>query len=333
MKILRILTGVSLICCILFTATIGKNIIGKTEAITQSQEYKGIITMWQIDGFEGGTGSRKQFLLKVARGFEKENNGVLIMVVDQTYQSATESIKNGKLPDLISYSNGLESSNILTEITPSKTIPSCQMGGKTYATAWCRGGYVLISNPELTQEVIPNNEIDCLLVSQGEYTEHLTAIVMEGIKVKSVKVKKPMDAYVEFVAGKMPYFLGTQRDLVRLNNRGMNVNAYPLVGFNDLYQYVSVTSTEQLKGVYAEKFIEYLISEKVQSKLTEIKMFSEYYKLNFDDEKYSALQSVKGFKSISALSAPEQLKELQRISALALSGETDYINKIKNMLV
>ena len=33
--------------------------------------YKGIITVWQVDSFDGGKGSRKQFLLSLAREYEK----------------------------------------------------------------------------------------------------------------------------------------------------------------------------------------------------------------------------------------------------------------------
>lgn len=333
MKFVRIAIGASLIFCIIFTVVIGRNKLRENYEYTEPQEYKGIITIWQIDGFEGGAGSRKQFLLKVAREFEKENDGVLVMVMDQTLKGATENIKSGKIPDIISYSNGLEVTEVLTKINPSQKTKACQIGNITYATAWCRGGYVLISNPELTGSVFPEKEIENLLVSQSEYTQPLTALFLEGIKAKNIKEKKPLDAYIEFVTGKTPYFLGTQRDLVRLGNRGTNVNAYPLKNYNDLYQYISVTSADHLKGVYAEKFVDYLVSERVQNRLTEIKMFSEYYTVNYDDEKYCLMQSVKGFKSISAFVAPEQLKELQRISKLAVLGDTEYINKIKNMLV
>ena len=288
--------------------------------------------MWQIDGFEGGAGSRKQFLLKVARGFEKQNGGVLIMVSDYTIEGAEENLKNGIFPDLISYSNGLEIIGAC-EIYPEREILSGMVGEKSYATAWCRGGYVLISNPQLTDQIYPNTAIENLLVSQGEYTEPLTALVLEGFEVKSLEVKKPMDAYVKFVSGKTPYFLATQRDLVRLQNRGMNFNFYPLTAFNDLYQYVSVTSNDLTKQVYAQKFVNYLLTEKVQSALTEIKMFSPYIKLNYEEQSYVDMQSVSVKSGISAFTSKEQLKELQRISALSLAGDGEYINKIKNMLV
>ena len=331
MKIIRIITGLVLVFCILFTCFYGQFKIAESQD-AKPIEYRGVLKMWQIDGFEGGAGSRKQFLLKVARGFERENDGVLIMVSDYTLAGAEENLKNGIYPDLISYSNGLEITGAC-EICPERETLSGMVGEKSYATAWCRGGYVLISNPQLTDQIYPNTPVDNLLVSQGEYTQPLTALVLEGVEVKSMDVKKPMDAYVKFVLGKTPYFLATQRDLVRLQNRGMNYNAYPLTVFNDLYQYVSVTSNDLIKQVYAQKFVNYLLTEKVQSLLTEIKMFSPHIKVNYQEQSYVDMQSVSARTGISAFNSKEQLKELQRISALSLNGESEYINKIKNMLV
>ncbi len=332
MKIIRIITGCFLIFCSLFSAFYGRYKIAEDKDPASPAEYKGVLKMWQIDGFEGGAGSRKQFLLKVARGFEKENDGVLIMVTDYTISGAEENLKNGVYPDLISYSNGLEVSGVC-EIYPTRKSLSGMVGDKSYATAWCRGGYVLISNPAITEQVLPETPIDNLLVSQSDYTQPLTALLLEGVKVNGVDVKKPMDAYVKFVSGKTPYFLATQRDVVRLQNRGMDFKAYALTAFNDLYQYVSVTASEQIKQVYAKKFVDYLLSDKVQASLKDIKMFSPYFKVKYDDKSFVDIQSATVQNGISAFMGKEQLKELQRISTLSLAGESEYINKIKNMLV
>lgn len=333
MKLLRLFTGGILIFCFIFTVFVGKNKISEQEIEDVPKEYKGVLTLWQIDGFEGGSGSRKQFLLKVARGFENSNSGVLVMVSSQTIEGAIENVKQGKFPDIISYSNGTEILSVLSEMRLNRTVSACKIADKIYGTVWCRSGYVLISNPLLTEEVYPKSQIEKLIVSQGEYTQPLLALSLENIKVGELEVKTPMEAYISFVSGKSPYFLGTQRDLVRLNNRGMNYNAYPLKEFNDLYQYVSVTSEDQLKKLYSEKFIEYLVSDNVQKELNQIKMYSEFISVDYEEENYKNMQAVKGVKSLSAYTSQAQLKELQRISMLNLAGENDYINKIKNVLI
>ena len=332
MKIIRLITAVLLSASIAFTAFYGRYKIAESTIDKSPTEYKGVITVWQIDTFEGGTGSRKQFLLKAARSFERKNDGVLVMVVNQTVEGARDALQAGNVPDLISFGCGADISGF-GEISPARKVKGGLVGDKCFATAWCRGGYVLIENPSLVEKAEKIIHFDELLVSQAEFTQPLTALVLEGITANKVEVKPPMDAYVKFTAGKTPYFLATQRDLVRLKNRGFEVNAYPLTAYNDLYQYISVTATDQIKRFYAQEFTEHLLSDAVQGTLNEIAMFSEFVKVKYDDEKFIDVQSVANFSTISAFTPSEKLKELQEISLLAVSGSADALNKIKNILV
>jgi hypothetical protein len=172
-----------------------------------------------------------------------------------------------------------------------------------------------------------------MLVSQGEFTQPTLALFVDGIKVNSINIKKPMDAYVEFVLGKTSFFLGTQRDVHRLERRGVEVKVKTLNSYNDLYQYVSVTSTDALKSVYAEKFIEHLLSEKIQKNLSSIGMMSCFYTVDFDNIHLNEMQNAKEFKTISAFTPSTVLKEMQSISLKALAGNTESQIKIKNILV
>ncbi len=327
MKIIRLFISIFLVFCIVFTFAIGREKIREKNAYKLSDEYKGIITLWHVDGFEGGNGSRKQFLLKVARDFEKQNSGVLVMVVNHTFTSVKENIDKGIYPDLISFSNGVEIKEV-EKLSLTRTVSSTKIGEKSYATAWCRGGYVLIKNPNAKEQ-----ENSPIIVSQAEFTQPLTAMLLEGLEFDDVQVYKPMDAYVKFTENKCAYFLGTQRDIVRLANRGMQVEACPLNAFNDLYQYVALTCKDANKGIYAKQFIEYLVSDKVQNQLNKISMFSPYIRTKFDDENLSLMQQNNKFSSISAYLHNEQLKEMQEISMLAVKGNQNSINKIKNMLI
>lgn len=327
MKILRVFIGLILVFCFAFTLFIGKDKIKEQKEFKSPDEYKGIITLWQVDGFEGGTGSRKQFLLKVAREFERKNKGILVMVISHTFTSAKENFDKGIYPDLISFSNGLEVQKI-ESLNISRTVESAKIGDKIYATAWCRGGYALIKNPNAKDK-----EQNSIIVSQAEFTEPLTAMLLEGLEFDEISVYKPMDAYVKFTENKNAYFLGTQRDIVRLSNRGMQVEISPLNAFNDLYQYVALTCKDKNKQAFAERFIEYLVSDSVQNQLDKLCMFSPYVKVEYDDENLSKMQQNNKFLSISAYLAKEQLKEMQEISMLAVKGNQNSINKIKNMLI
>ncbi len=319
-----------MVFCILFTVFFGRFKINENHTLGEQKEYKGILTLWQVDSFEGGAGSRKQFLLKLARSFEKKNTGVLVMVVEHTVESVKQALDNGQTPDMISFGAGVNIGGAST-LNVNTTNNGGKVGDKVYATEWCRGGYVLIANPLLVSEI--PTEIDTLLVSQGEYTQPISALCLENITAKEITVKKPMDAYVQFVNGKTPYFLGTQRDINRLERRGYEVITRPLENYNDLYQYIALTSKDGLKQYYAQEFIRHILEEKNQQSLKEIGMLSSITSVEYDNQHLKAMQGISGFSTVSAFCAPESLKEMQRNALLVAGGNKELEIKIKNMLV
>ena len=310
MKIIRVILASFIVVSVLVTIFFGRYKIAENpKGIAEG--YKGIITLWQVDSFEGGQGSRKQFLLDVARDFERKNQGVLVMVVNQTEESIEENYKQEIMPDLISFGTGINVQNA-NELNVKKEFIGGKVGDKTYALPWCRGGYALIYNNKLTDGKYSEN--DRLIIGQKGYTEPLIPLVLEGLKSNNFEVKKPLDAYVEFTAGKTPYFLGTQRDVVRLSRRGLEAGIIPLTEYNDLYQYISVTAKEGVKKYYAEKFVEYLLSEQVQKSLNKICMMSAFYSVQFNEIGLNEMQSVQIKKTISAFSDKNVLKDLTKTS-------------------
>ena len=339
MKIIRAFAGVLLIFSFVFTIFVGAKKISEEHSFVKGQNYKGVIKIWQIDCFEGGKGSRKQFLLSVARGFENQNQGVLVMVVSHTIQSAEQAISQGETPDIISFGLGVEVLSP-TQIQTKNSSLGGLVGNKNYAVSWCRGGYFLIKNPNFNskkgkneQENDKSSEIENLIVSQGEYTQPLVALALEQIKVKNVECYSPLDAYVKFVSGREKHFLGTQRDIIRLNNRGFEYTAQPLKNFNDLYQYASVTATDENKRVYACAFLEYLLTESVQKRLTEIGMFSDFYTLDYQEKDFIYMQENSSFATFSAFTTKKNLKDFQEKAKLAVLGDNTALNIIKNALV
>ena len=325
--------GGILIFCIVFTLVFASNKIGEGHSFGSAEEYKGILTLWQVDSFEGGSGSRKQFLLKVARDFEKQNAGVLVMVVEHTAESVKTALDEGQSPDMISFGNGTEVSGFL-ELSLGVKFSGGMIGEKECAVPWCRGGYVLIANPSITtKELLLQDNFDSVLISQAEYTQPVLSLICEGIKVNNLTVKKPMDAYVDFVGGKIRYFLGTQRDVVRLERRGVEVYARPLIEYNDLYQYVTITSKDQTKKTYSGKFLEYLTSKKVQQSLNQISMLSLNYGVEYQNQHLIQMQKVQNKNTISAFTYAQVLKQTQLDCLKAMSGDDNLKIKIKNMLI
>ncbi len=326
MKIIRLIMASLIIFCTIFTITIGYKKIGE-EKLKTPKEFKGIITIWQIDGFEGGSGSRKQFLLSVSRDFEKQNEGALVMVINHTLTSAEDSISKGIYPDIISYSNGLDIDKMLP-LEGVRCAGGGKVGDKVYATAWCRGGYVLIKNLDAIDK-----EQSSLIVSKAQNTQPLLAMLLEGLEFENVEVLSPMDAYTKFTLGKNAYMLGTQRDVVRLTNRCANFSATPLTSFNDLYQYVSLLASDNNKSIIAKRFIDYLLSDKVQQKLNKINMLSPYKNVSFDIEYLNLMQNVSAFSTISAFYPKQILREIEDRSMLALKGDKNALNYVKKMLI
>lgn len=330
MKTAKAIMSIFIIFSILFTIFHGAENIRGNSATELSIEYKGIITMWQVDIFEGGTGSRRQFLLEMARGFERKNQGVLIMVTDFTKEGAEENFAKGIYPDLISFGCGVNVDKP-GEMNVSRFTIGGTIDDKVYATPWCRGGYILITNPKLASKT--SDVLNEVIVSQTFYTQPLTALAEEGITAEKIRVLSPMEAYVDFCAGKAAYMVGTQRDIIRLSNRGMEVITRPLGKYNDLFQYVSITSRDELKRYYAEEFAEYLVSDAVQEKLSKIGMFSPYKIVSYENEHLSAMQYAVNCYTSSAFCSEAFYEKMRFLSLEAALGDANAADKIKNMLL
>lgn len=327
MKALRVVVAAFLVFSVAFTVVYGKNKIGAGVTVKNPKPEKSVISVWQIDTFEGGSGSRRKFLLNAARSFEKQNEEVLVMVSSYTIESAKDGIANGNYPDLLSYGNGVEVSN-LSEIKTRATENCGKIGDKEFAAVWCRGVYALFENVNGLAK-----NYDELTVSAAEYTLPLAAFALEGKTVGEYSELPPLEAYVKFVNGKTRYLLGTQRDAVRLKNRGYSAKMTPLSGFSDLNQYISVTTTDKIKAVYAERFINHLLSDDVQKRLCEINMFSPYVKIDYDEEAFINLQNAAPKNTVSAFVSDAGLKDLKELSRRAATGDDEALLKIKKVLL
>ncbi len=325
MKILKVLVSSFLVFCVVFTLFFGLKKIGEGKEIQETPKYKGILTVWQIDSFEGGVGSRKQFLLDRAARFEKKYEGVLVMVISHTVESAEENVKKGEFPDMISYGNGFEG-DCFCKLNISG-FKGGNIGEDTYAVPWCRGGYALIYNPKLYKD-----DIEELVVSQGEYTQPVLAALEGGISAKRIKVLAPMEAYTEFVSGKTAYFVGTQRDINRLDRREAEYGAKPLSKFNDLYQYVSVCTRSEEKKFYSQEFIKYLLSNDSQKKLCDIGMFP-CADLSVNEGVLGEMEKERNELTLSLFLGKSSFKKIQELSLKAFVGDENAYAKIKNMII
>ena len=116
-----------LLCIIILISGVisGKGL--KEKALANSPK-KFILELWHIDTFEGGKGSRKDFLLSSSLKFEKKNN-IIISVISHSIESATLALQNS-CPDLISCGNGIDIVNLVKAVPIKSQDGVCQIKNK-----------------------------------------------------------------------------------------------------------------------------------------------------------------------------------------------------------
>ena len=330
MKFIRISLGVLLSICVLTTTFYGYKHINYVNPEFQKVEYKGLVILWHVDTFEGGKGSRRQFLLDYSRKFESKNKGLKIMVINHSLTSLEQAFSSGEKPDIISFGQGVNVNGLI-----SLDIKTEQLGGvvndKTYAIPWCRGGYNLIVKSSSKIDLF-DTSFNKLIVSQTEYSCPLTALALENVTATEVMVKQPLDAYVDFVTYNDLVLLGTQRDVIRLENRGVEVMVKPLTSYNDLYQYVGITCSDKTKLDISKEFVNYLLSASVQKSLDKIGMLSATERVDYQNQHLVSMQNQGGFSTISVFSSKANIKQMQNLGLQGVKGQKDATNKLKNLL-
>lgn len=271
-----------------------------------------ILTVWHVDAFEGGKGSRYTFLRNISTAFSNKNKGVYVLVSNYTIEGLNEALNAGNLPDLISFGGvGLELNKRAKEITAS-VEDGGNLNGKRYAVSYLKGGYFLIKKGSGDKK---------LILSKGSNTSPEIAYLFSGLNNKDYLIKDNQDAYSTFLQSKDATLIGTQRDVVKLQNASVEFTATPIVEYNDLYQYVSLTSTVEVNEIYARRFINYLLSSEVQEKVSSLCMVSATKKgLYSDNEFLSSLENAKTSYTMSPFIEREAYEEICKSSL-------DIINK------
>lgn len=233
-----------ILCAAIFIATpILMANFGKDKKVVAEDSGMTVLNIWQIDCFEGGKGSRASYLQSVGDDFYKNNN-CYITVTSLTSTAARENMKNGVVPDMISYGAGIYG------------IEGA-IRGKTPYYCWCNGGYCFLTLEEGADfsDISKENTV----INRG--TENLADACALMCGINGADADKPTGAYVKLINGKYKYLLGTQRDIFRLKTRGVAFKIKPVTEFNDLYQNISITTGDSKRAAQAEKFIKFLLGK------------------------------------------------------------------------
>ncbi len=271
----------------------------KEEAKPQSGE-KPVLNIWQIDNFEGGKGSRADYLKKTGEAFA-ESESCYVTVTALTSEAARLNLEEGNVPDVVSYGAGMYGLEKYIE---------------GYAE-WCHGGYCFLTL-DINSDFSDIGSVNTV-VNGGKDNFSSAAALMCGIA--DAAAEKPTAAYVKLIDGKYKYLLGTQRDIYRLKTRAVSFAVKPVTVYNDLYQNVSVIAQSKYKKT-AERFVSYLINSK--SGVNKIGMLANGATL-YDDE----MKQMEGLSYEYKLASP--ISEGTRGEIQKLIADCN-VNVLKNLL-
>lgn len=264
-----------------------------------------LITLWQIDGFEGGKGSRAQYLGDKSKKLFKNKN-IYVEVVTLSATAAEENIKIGSIPDIISCAPTF---NAHMDYVQSRDF---------YQKTWCYGSYFILSLDKNAQ--FNDINADNLIVNAGK--DNLVGVATALCGVGDAKLAEPTNAYLQLINGKYKYMLGTQRDIFRLITRGCEFSAKQITEFNDLFQNLSILTQDKKMYETCKKFIEYIVSS--NNDVSKIGMFSS--NSNNLGEGVYAKDLVAWDNVISMSCAEEYMSEIKDAAA------NKDVNKLKSLL-
>lgn len=213
-------------------------------ADAQETQTMTVLSLWQIDSFEGGKGSRAQYLQNKAAAFFKDEK-CYVTVTSISADAARKNLSDGAVPDMISYGAGFY--GIETYVN-----------GKDFAyKSWCSGAYCLITLDKSSDfsDVTSENTV----INEGK--DNFTRLAALFAGVADADYEKPTGAYVKLIGGKYKYLLGTQRDVSRLITRGEEFSVKAVTQFNDLYQNISILAGDGQKYAKCLSFIDHLTTE------------------------------------------------------------------------
>lgn len=317
-------------------------------------DFSGVLSLWNVDTFEGGSASRAGFLEKRAQEFEKQNKGVYVNIQNLSPQELELNLSSGKKPDIITFGIGvgakIEKSVINFDSTfgvRDDLIASAKVADSLKAIPIMLGGYTLISNKEKIDDenilnALQNDDKLSVVFSNKDYNNPLLSFFVNYIKLKKQENfdVDSFGAYEKFINQKFDALLGSQRDFYRCknreNNNKMSCRYNFLGGFSDLVVYASIFSSTKVVEDVCKNFVEYLVCDKSQQKLQQIGMFSVLKKNIYFADEYKNFEIVlqKNLKTISVFYDEQTLKTIKTlVNDYVFNQKTENKNEILKYII
>lgn len=259
-------------CCAFPFLTYGSS--GRIENPTKEAV---VLSLLHVDEFEGGEGSRGGFLVRRGEAFNKSNKHVFVEVRTVTESQLADCLGSSSV-DMVSFSAGV-GAEVYPYLKPydgkltvrDELCGAGASGGKVYAVPWCMGGYVCLTRT--------GKDAETVLVGESAYSNPYPAVAACASDGRIAGRTTQYGAYERFLSGDGARLVGTQRDVIRCAmkmERGKleNVAFAPIAGYTDLLQCIGITASNSEKAAICRSFIEYITSEAVQCRLSEIGMIN-----------------------------------------------------------
>lgn len=335
-----VLAAVGLVC-------FATNLSGNSEQ-TPQKHYQGVLELWNVETFEGGSGSRSSWLTARAAQFEKTHSGLFVHVTSLTEEQLQEKLDGGERFDAVCFSRGtgsvlqsfLQPYSGSTKDIKENLLSSGTLENTTYALPLYMGSYFLFArkcqlaqNADILSTALTNvferkagkhvYSLQPLICGFTKYNSPLSALAMSGGKGKAAPDESvsQYDAYEKFVANKTAVtLLGTQRDLYRLSQREKNgkidaLECRALCGYTDLVQYLGVSAQCENADCVTE-FLQFLVSEQSQQTLVSLNLFSVLQQTYYTSECYADAEQGLSFAYVPNAFGDETSVALQRATAL-----------------
>ena len=288
--------------------------------VGEKSKFNGLIEIWNIDSFESGSLSKEAILNFAASEFQKKVRGCYVLVRNISEQECLNMLSQGQKPDLFSCSYGvskkiygyLQDFENLGYGLKENFLQAGKIDEKLFGVAWCCGLYFLMTTKKsLSNAGVEYNQDFSLLNNSfllgyqtgNKKKKNIYSVVFSNkgylmpintllaynkieenkiseLSFNKIKSYSQYDAYIDFLVGNFVLLLGTQRDVVRLNNRLENGKIQdtifePILSSSDLVQFMFLAkSDDENKRGYVEKFVSILFDDVVQKKITEANLFS-----------------------------------------------------------
>lgn len=256
--VFKLAVSVLVILSLAIIPTLCISLVTVEDKLSKASKYKGILELWNIDTFEGGTAGKSAYLTNRSIAFEKQNKGLYVMVKNYTEEECRLALAEGKRPALISFGVGV-GEDIIDYLSPlvgnfNEVRPEFLAAGKSennqLAVPYCTGMYSIITTSQKlesagqtadaglssivtscgSQKTLKNGKVKTTYsVSFGGKGYNSASLAYNDMYGKltasdtafssEYNQKSPYNAYCDFVEGNSVMLMGTQRDMARIENR------------------------------------------------------------------------------------------------------------------